>query len=68
MTPVLLDSERTRCEIWSRVMGYHRPLSAWNAGKQQEHRDRTPFREPGADNAPRSRPGPYPWPRDPADA
>ncbi len=21
------DSERTRCEIWTRVMGYKRPLS-----------------------------------------
>jgi len=58
----LEDSERTRCEIWSRVMGYlpgdapgapgiqsvhglNRPVSSWNAGKQQEHRDRTPFRE-----------------------
>ena len=41
----LEDCERTRCEIWSRVMGYHRPVSSWNAGKQQEHRDRAHFRE-----------------------
>lgn len=40
------DEERTRCECWSRVMGYHRPVSAWNAGKQQEHRDRKYFKEP----------------------
>ena len=39
------DSDRTPCEIWSRVMGYHRPVSAFNAGKQQEHRDRKPFIE-----------------------
>ena len=39
------DSERTRCEVWSRVMGYHRPVSAWNQGKQQEHRDRRHFVE-----------------------
>jgi len=39
------DSERTPCEIWTRVMGYHRPLSSWNLGKQQEHRDRVYFRE-----------------------
>ena len=39
------DSERTPCEIWSRVMGYHRPVSAFNAGKQQEHRDRVWFTE-----------------------
>jgi hypothetical protein len=39
---------RTRCEIYSRVMGYHRPVSAWNSGKQQEYRDRTQFREAAA--------------------
>lgn len=37
--------ERTECEVWSRVMGYHRPISAWNAGKQQEHADRRQFVE-----------------------
>ena len=39
------DSERTKCEIWTRVMGYHRPVSQFNAGKQSEHRERMPFRE-----------------------
>lgn len=42
----LRDEERTRCEIWSRVMGYHRPVSEWNKGKQQEHRERHYFKEP----------------------
>jgi anaerobic ribonucleoside-triphosphate reductase len=37
--------ERTRCEVWSRVMGYHRPVSQWNPGKQQEYRDRKRFVE-----------------------
>lgn len=37
---------RTRCEVWTRVMGYHRPVSQWNAGKQAEHRERVVFREP----------------------
>lgn len=37
--------ERTRCEVWSRVMGYHRPVDQWNQGKQQEHTDRTHFKE-----------------------
>ncbi len=45
MTVVLNDSERTKCEIWTRVMGYHRPVSSWNAGKQSEHEDRKYFRE-----------------------
>ena len=44
-TPPLDDAERTRCEVWTRVMGYHRPVSAYNPGKQQEHRDRRQFRE-----------------------
>ncbi len=44
--PGLNAAERTRCEVWSRVMGYHRPVSAWNAGKQSEHRERVNFREP----------------------
>ncbi|MBK5970999.1 MULTISPECIES: anaerobic ribonucleoside-triphosphate reductase [Thiorhodovibrio] len=39
------DEERTRCEVWTRVMGYHRPVSAFNAGKQSEHRDRVMFCE-----------------------
>ena len=29
------DSERTRCEIWTRVMGYHRPISSFNASISQ---------------------------------
>jgi anaerobic ribonucleoside-triphosphate reductase len=46
----LKDGERTRCEVWSRVMGYHRPVQYWNKGKQQEHRDRVPYREPQSDH------------------
>jgi hypothetical protein len=54
----LEDKDRTRCEIWTRVMGYHRPVSAWNPGKQAEHAERTYYRETTAgstvDNAERS--------------
>lgn len=39
------DNERQRCEIWTRVMGYHRPVSAFNPGKHQEHDDRLHFQE-----------------------
>jgi anaerobic ribonucleoside-triphosphate reductase len=41
----LRDEERTRCEVWTRVMGYHRPVSEFNAGKQSEHRERKHFTE-----------------------
>jgi hypothetical protein len=41
----LKPEERTRCEVWTRVMGYHRPVSAFNAGKRAEHRERCYFSE-----------------------
>jgi len=37
---VLTATERTRCEVWSRVMGYFRPVSQWNAGKKSEWDER----------------------------
>lgn len=37
--------QRTRCEIWTRVMGYHRPLSHFNIGKKAEHCSRQHFEE-----------------------
>lgn len=43
------DEERQRCEIWTRVMGYHRPVSDWNPGKQSEHAERKFFLERGED-------------------
>lgn len=39
------DSERTPCEIWTRVMGYHRPISSFNIGKQGEVAERKYFSE-----------------------
>ena len=39
----LADSERQRCEVWTRVMGYHRPVASFNAGKQSEHAERRFF-------------------------
>lgn len=41
----LRDEERTRCEVWTRVMGYHRPVSEFNAGKKGEHAERQHFTE-----------------------
>lgn len=46
--PELRDDERQPCEIWTRVMGYHRPVSSFNRGKTGEFRERQYFREPGA--------------------
>ena len=44
-TVTVKNSERTLCEIWSRVMGYYRPVSEFNIGKKREHRDRKYYRE-----------------------
>lgn len=30
-------------EVYSRIVGYLRPVGTWNDGKQQEFRDRTPY-------------------------
>ena len=47
-TLALNDSERQPCEIWTRVMGYHRPLSSFNIGKQGEFHERQFFEEASA--------------------
>ena len=39
------DNERTTCEVWSRVMGYHRPVSEFNRGKKEEFYERKCFTE-----------------------
>lgn len=39
------DEERQKCEVWTRVMGYFRPVENWNIGKKQEHADRVCFSE-----------------------
>jgi hypothetical protein len=42
---LLSDDERQPCEIWTRVMGYHRPVSSFNKGKRSEFAERTSFVE-----------------------
>jgi anaerobic ribonucleoside-triphosphate reductase len=42
---ILTDEERQPCEIWTRVMGYHRPLSSFNIGKKGEFHERKYFSE-----------------------
>jgi len=42
---VLKNEERQKCEVWTRVMGYHRPLSSFNRGKQGEYHERKCFDE-----------------------
>jgi len=37
---------RVPCEVYSRVVGYLRPVQNWHRGKQQEFRERKMFRVP----------------------
>lgn len=30
-------------EVWTRVVGFHRPVQAWNKGKKEEYRERVEF-------------------------
>ena len=39
------DSERQPCEVWTRVMGYLRPVSEFNKGKKSEFYSRVCFCE-----------------------
>lgn len=40
------EGVETTCEVWTRVMGYHRPVSLYNIGKKQEYADRKNFKAP----------------------
>ena len=41
----LKDAERQPCEVWTRVMGYHRPIASYNKGKKAEYYERLCFSE-----------------------
>jgi anaerobic ribonucleoside-triphosphate reductase len=34
---------KTKCEVYSRVVGYIRPVSNWNEGKEAEFKERRTF-------------------------
>jgi len=38
-----IENKETPCEIYSRVVGYIRPIQQWNEGKQEEFKDRKLF-------------------------
>jgi ribonucleoside-triphosphate reductase (formate) len=39
------------CEVWTRVMGYHRPVAGFNVGKKAEYAERANFRVAGENQA-----------------
>jgi len=40
-----LQDKRTKCIVYTRVMGYHRPVESFNIGKKGEHSERKFFLE-----------------------
>jgi anaerobic ribonucleoside-triphosphate reductase len=56
MTDTLTNPETTQpkaevkipCEVYSRIVGYLRPIQNWHEGKQQEFSERKTFRVPEA--------------------
>jgi ribonucleoside-triphosphate reductase (formate) len=34
-----------KCEVYSRIVGYHRPVQNWNRGKKEEFKMRQVFSE-----------------------
>ncbi len=41
---VLEADKRQKCEIYSRVVGFIRPVSNWNKGKKEEFKERTHYK------------------------
>ncbi|MFC4871439.1 anaerobic ribonucleoside-triphosphate reductase [Negadavirga shengliensis] len=39
------QEKRTKCLVYTRVMGYHRPVESFNIGKKGEHKQRQHFCE-----------------------
>ena len=33
------------CEVYSRIVGYFRPIQNWNPGKKEEFKDRLEYKE-----------------------
>ncbi len=43
MEKEITEEMRTKCEVFSRVVGYLRPVDQWHDGKQAEFGDRVTF-------------------------
>jgi len=39
----LKKDKRQKCIVYTRVMGYHRPVESFNVGKTGEHKERKHF-------------------------
>lgn len=43
----LIKVEGSECEVYSRVVGYYRPVKKWNKGKRAEYKDRLSYKSTG---------------------
>jgi hypothetical protein len=39
----LINVKGSKCEVYSRVVGYHRPVENWNDGKKEEFNNRNDY-------------------------
>lgn len=42
---IIPKTSRQSCEVFSRVVGYYRPVQNWNKGKAEEFKERKEFNE-----------------------
>ena len=40
----LENVEGTKTEVWTRIVGYYRPVSQWNSGKAAELKERLNYK------------------------
>ena len=43
----IVQDEKVQCEVYSRVVGYVRPVKSWNKGKKHEFGVRVTYEVPG---------------------
>lgn len=47
----LVSVKGSECEVYSRIVGYFRPVKQWNNGKREEYGEREVFEVPAANIA-----------------
>lgn len=43
-TKTAVEVKRTQCEVYSRIVGYLRPVNQWNPGKEAEFSKRKTYK------------------------
>ena len=51
LEPEANEEVKVPCEVYSRIVGYLRPVQVWNDGKKAEFAERKTFKVPDSDNA-----------------